>query len=222
MTNKHLDYDEPVLGYHRIVADLADRRLPFQGRVLDLGCGPGQIIGRLARQRPDIDIFGVDGDGECLRRAKARCPAATLIQGDIEAPPDDRALDGPFDVIVSSHSLEHLSDPVGALTRWRELLTDGGKLVIAVPNSLQPLLLARALTRRAKSNDGHFYIWDRATFENFCRLAGFEVLATAQDYVPLAPVRLRQRMPAIAIVERALLKPLPQFSNSHIVVLEPA
>lgn len=225
MTSPHLQYDEPVLRYHRIVAELAAEAAPIGGRVLDVGCGPGQILGQLQALRDDLELVGIDGDEECLRRAARRCPTATLVQGDLETPGPGL---GPaedagrrFDVVVSSHSLEHLADPVGALAHWRAVLAAEGKLVVAVPNSLQPLLMARAVFRRPKANDGHYYIWDRATFENFCRLAGFRIIDRRQDYVPLTTVRLRERLPAIAGLERALLGPLPQFSNSHIVVLQP-
>jgi len=114
-----------------------------------------------------------------------------------------------------------MADPVAALHRWAELVGPGGCLVIAVPNSLQPIMMARALVRRPWANEGHYFIWDRATFENFCRLAGFRIVERAIDYVPLVPVRVRRRFPPVAGLERGLLRPLPQFSNSHIVVLEP-
>jgi SAM-dependent methyltransferase len=220
----HLDYDEPVLGYHRIVAALAAERAPSGATVADFGCGPGQILGQLSALRDDVRLIGVDGDEECLRRAGRRCPRAELIQADLERPgtigSDTGDGDG-IDVIVSSHALEHLSDPVAAMAMWAELLNPKGCLVIAVPNALQPILLSRALVRRPQANDGHYYIWDRATFENFCRLAGFRTVQRAVDYVPLVPVRVRRRLPAVAALERVLVKPLPQFTNSHIVVLEP-
>lgn len=218
---RHLEYDEPVLRYHRIVAAMAADVAPPGAAAADFGCGPGQILAELSELRPDVGLVGVDGDPECLRRAGLRCPSMMVVKGDIGHLGEDDFGQRRFDVIMSSHSLEHLSDPVGAMSRWSRLLAPGGKLVVAVPNAVQPLLLARALVRRPKANQGHYYIWDRATFENFCRLAGFEILVTAQDYVPLAPVRIRKRIPAIAGVERALLGPLPQFSNSHIVMLEP-
>lgn len=221
MTTKHLEYDEPVLRYHRIVAELAADRAPQHGSALDVGCGPGQILGRLSDLRPDLRLVGIDGDDECLRLATDRCRTATLVRDDIQSPDAAVLSEGRFDVIVSSHSLEHLADPVAALSTWRSMLGPGGSLVLAVPNSLQPLLLARALLRRPKANDGHYYIWDRATFENFCRLAGFRIVDRRQDYVPLVSVTARNRLPAIAAAERGLLRPLPQFSNSHIVVLEP-
>lgn len=221
-TSVHLDYGEPVLGYHLILAELAAELAPPGGAVADLGCGPGQILGRLAELRPDLRLVGLDSDAECLRRAAARAPSAELVQTDLESVDGlERALDGDrrFDVIVSSHALEHLASPVEIMQRWGAKLAEGGRLVIAVPNSVQPLLLARALVRRPKANAGHYFVWDRATFENFCRLAGFSVEATVADYVPLVPVRVRVRFPVVAAVERALVRPLPQFSNSHIVVL---
>jgi SAM-dependent methyltransferase len=216
----HLDYDEPVLGYHEVVADLAADRARPAGTVLDLGCGPGQLLGELARRRSDLRLVGVDGDGECLRRARVRCPEAELVEADLEHPAADTILPGSVDVIVSSHALEHLADPVAVLQRWSSLVGPGGCLVIAVPNALQPIMMARALVRRPRANEGHYYIWDRATFENFCRLAGFRVTGSALDYVPLVPVRIRRRLPPVAAIERVLLRPLPQFSNSHIVVLQ--
>ncbi len=218
---KHLNYDEPELAYHRIVAQTAADLAPFGGRVVDMGCGTGQIINLLSGLRADLTVVGVDGDEECLRLAKQRRTNATLIQDDIECPISDDLWEEPFDVVMSSHSLEHIADPVGALGRWREMLTESGRLVVAVPNSLQPLMMAGALSRRPRVNAGHYFIWDRATFENFCRLAGFRILQSTQDYVPLSTVRIRRRIPAIAVAERALVKLAPQFSNSHIVVLRP-
>jgi SAM-dependent methyltransferase len=219
----HLDHDEPVLGYHRLVADLAMEAAPHGGAVVDLGCGPGQILELITDKRLDIELWGVDGDPECVRRSKLRAPEAVVVQGDIVdpiLPASDGPVDG-FDVVTSSHALEHLTDPVGALSHWRNLLTPGGRLVVAVPNALQPILIARALARRAKANPGHFFIWDRATFDNFCRLAGFRIVDRRVDYVPLVPYRIRRTVKPVAAVERALLRPLPQFANSHIVVLEP-
>lgn len=216
---KHLEYDEPVLRYHEIVADVAAGLADRGAKILDLGCGPGQILGELSRRRSDLDLCGIDGDEECLARAKARAPEAELLIDDISRV--DRVVSQSIDVVVSSHSLEHLPDPVGGLRRWRELLKPDGRLVLAVPNSHQPIMLGLALARQNRVNEGHFYSWDRATFNNFCHLAGFEIEQWREDYVPLVPVRWRLRLPVVSKLERLLLKLFPGFANSHIVALRP-
>ena len=218
-TPKHLDYDEPVLRYHSIIAELVADLVPAGGSVLDLGCGPGQTLGEIVDRRPDLNIVGVDGDEECLRRAKERAPSAKLQIDDIQELSSFEP--GTFDAVCSSHSLEHLPSPVAALERWSDLLTPTGRLIVAVPNSHQPIFLGLALARNQRVNEGHFYAWDRATFVNFCRLAGFEIERWREDYVPLVPVRWRRRLPVVARLERALLRMVPAFANSHIAVLRP-
>ncbi len=219
-TIKHLEYDEPVLTYHEIIAGFLAELAPTGGRVVDLGCGPGQILAGVRALRPDLELVGIDGDPTCLGLTADRVDGVETHQADITRPPE--SIVGRPDVIVSSHSLEHLADPVGALHHWSKLLPFDGRLVVAVPNSHQPLLLARSLGRRPKSNEGHYYIWDRATFDNFCQLAGVEIVDRALDYVPLVNVKTRERFRSITKAERGLLKVVPMFSNSHIVVLRPA
>lgn len=41
---------------------------------------------------------------------------------------------GPFDYVFSSHCLEHLRDPIGALEHWRERLRPGGVLFLYLPH----------------------------------------------------------------------------------------
>lgn len=219
--SKHLDYDEPVLGYHRILSEMVAKMAEPNSAVADIGCGTGQIIADVAERRPDLRLTAIDSDEECLRRTKVRCPTVRTVHADIGRLASDAAVSDGFKILVSSHALEHVADPVGALQQWKQLLTRDGKVVLAVPNVLQPIMIARALFRRPKANRGHYYIWDRATFENFCRLAGFSIVDQRIDYVPLVPVRVRTKVPGIEALERALLSPFPQFSNSHIVVLEP-
>ena len=45
--------------YRRFVADLASR-VPQNARLLDVGTGPGYLLAYLARQRPDLRLFGLD------------------------------------------------------------------------------------------------------------------------------------------------------------------
>jgi SAM-dependent methyltransferase len=53
------------------------------GSVLDAGCGTGRVGRELYRR--GVDVIGVDLDAEMLETARARCPSAQWIEGDISA-----------------------------------------------------------------------------------------------------------------------------------------
>ena len=53
------------------------------GSLLDAGCGTGRVGRELYRR--GVDVVGVDLDAEMLDTARARCPSASWIEGDISA-----------------------------------------------------------------------------------------------------------------------------------------
>jgi len=107
-------------------------------RVLDVGCGAGDVTFAAARiVGPTGSVTGVDAAPRALDVARAR--AATRSPGpDGEAPisfrrmtlPDvDLDLDGPVDAVIGRLVLGHLSDPVTALRRLSRLVRPGGLVV---------------------------------------------------------------------------------------------
>src|SRR4030042_7090555 len=60
--------------YRRFVADLAGS-LPPGTRLLDVGTGPGYLLGYLARERPDLSLWGLDFSPGMIRRARQRAVA---------------------------------------------------------------------------------------------------------------------------------------------------
>jgi len=91
-----------------------------RARVVDLGCGPGDIAVRLAQAQPGWQIDAVDGSPVMLRYARRALDRADLhgrvrlVQARLPSPALERAA---YDVIVSNSLLHHLPDPV-ALWRW--------------------------------------------------------------------------------------------------------
>lgn len=80
-------------------------------RILDLGCGNGQLLRELTREGFQGQYVGVDSSGELLAHARKNVPPsvnATLIQADLASPDWDKTLPEPqFDVILAFASLHH-------------------------------------------------------------------------------------------------------------------
>jgi len=97
-------------------------------RVLEVGCGTGNVLRVLEQTCPAGAVVGMDLFGEGLdhARRRARCP---LLRGDLHQPPFRArfALIGMFDV------LEHLADDAQALRDLGALLEPGGVLMLSVP-----------------------------------------------------------------------------------------
>jgi len=100
-------------------------------RVLDLGCGVGDVAFVAAELvGPDGRVVGVDRWPEAIARARLRAGQAGLaqvqfVEGDIREPVPG----GPFDAIVGRLVLMHLADPVTVLRRQATVLRAGGLVV---------------------------------------------------------------------------------------------
>ena len=103
-------------------------RLRPDARVLDVGCGPGTITADLAARVPDGDVLGIDAAGDVL--ALARQEAERRGQDNVRFEAGDVYRlgfeDGTFDVVHAHQVLQHLSDPVAALTEMRRVCRPGG------------------------------------------------------------------------------------------------
>lgn len=107
-----------------------DEFLPWRnppGRALDVGCGSGRLLGRLARVGWEVE--GVEWDPEAARVARSSgFPVHVGGAGTLPA-----SL-GPYHLMVMVHVLEHLPRPVEGLANLRELLAPGGRIVVVYPN----------------------------------------------------------------------------------------
>jgi malonyl-CoA O-methyltransferase len=93
-------------------------------RVLEVGCGTGQLAGALV-EHAAARVWAVDAEPAMAARARARLPAAAV--GRAEALPFP---DGSFDRVVL-RLVVHLVDRVRALPELRRVLAGGGRAAIA-------------------------------------------------------------------------------------------
>jgi ubiquinone/menaquinone biosynthesis C-methylase UbiE len=103
-------------------AGLADAR-----RVLEIGCGTGNLIIRAKRDYPQLEAVGCDPDPRALERARRKTDAVRLEPGYAERLP---YADGEFDRVLSSMMLHHLDDDVkaDAAAEVFRVLRPGGRL----------------------------------------------------------------------------------------------
>jgi SAM-dependent methyltransferase len=90
-------------------------------RLLDAGCGRGQLAAALAARRYDVRAIDIDPEAVAATRANGvHAHRANLIDYD----------DAPFDVVVCSLSLHHVDGLDRAVKRIHSLLAPGGVLVV--------------------------------------------------------------------------------------------
>lgn len=129
-------YDRGRLGnWHRLVAeraaDLAVAESVQPRRILDVGCGTGVLLARLARLVPDTELLaGVDPSPRMVARSRAALnsvSAGLVKRASAEDLPFERDA---FDLVVSTLSFDHWRDQRAGLTECARVLDAGGRLVL--------------------------------------------------------------------------------------------
>jgi trans-aconitate 2-methyltransferase len=113
--------------FHDLVALITRRP---GGRVVDLGCGTGQLTAALHRELAATTTIGVDTSAAMLERARSlEVAGLTFTHGDIGAwEPDE-----PMDVVFSNAALHWLPDHPRLFARLTRMLVPGGELAVQVP-----------------------------------------------------------------------------------------
>ncbi|MEW6247787.1 MAG: class I SAM-dependent methyltransferase [Nitrospirota bacterium] len=140
-----------------------------EGCLLDVGCGPGVNLATLQSQ--GWDVYGIEFSDTAAAQARARV-GDRIHTGTLETAP---FAESSFDVVLFSHSLEHMCSPCDALARAWRLLKPGGRLMVAAPN-------AESWERRIFGRwwfpweiPRHLYHFDKATLTRLLQKAGFQV-----------------------------------------------
>lgn len=104
------------------------RRRPGM-RVVDLGCGPGDLTAHAHRALGASRTLGLDASRAMLEKARAHAGGGLeFVEGEIGA------FDGgPFDLVLSNAALHWVPDHAALLARLTRLLAPGGQLAVQVP-----------------------------------------------------------------------------------------
>ena len=132
-------YDLPPVQaaiYHPVHdAVLGELRAHPAGRILDVGCGTGDLTARLRAELTVDMVAGCDFSAGMLQQAAARTRAVRWLQGDATRLP---FAGGPFDAVVSTEAFHWFPDPDAALREFHRVLGGGGRLLVALVNVRVP------------------------------------------------------------------------------------
>jgi SAM-dependent methyltransferase len=156
--------------------------VPSGKRILELGCGRGELLAAL---QPSYGV-GVDFGARTIANARELHPDLHFVLGDVEDPATLAAVEGPFDYIVIADTIGMFEDIDGTLRRVHHLCTPSTRIIISYYSHLwEPILkfaeLIKLRNRQPKIN----YI-ATADFLNLMDLADFEVISHEQrQLIPL-------------------------------------
>jgi SAM-dependent methyltransferase len=198
--------------YHSRLRDVYRSIVAPNQRVLEIGCGQGDLLAAL---KPSFGV-GVDFSSGMLRRA-ARChPHLRFLQADVHHLELEY---GPFDVIVLSDVVNDLWDVQLALRQLQHVSRPGTRLILNFYSRLWelPLDLTRNLGLSKPLLEQNWLTVD--DIDNLLRLANFE-LTRHWDEI-LLPLRAGG-LETVANRYLAHLWPLDVAALTHFVVARPA
>jgi ubiquinone/menaquinone biosynthesis C-methylase UbiE len=106
-------------------------QLPSDATVLEIGCGTGKLLNRLAQSNPSLVGIGVDLASGMVDQAKRKTPFGDrlqFIEANVTALPFD---DAEFDAVFCAISFLHYPDPDRALSEVARVAKPGGRFYLA-------------------------------------------------------------------------------------------
>lgn len=147
------------------LVELLAKRGHGAGRVVDIGCGNGALVGYLSER--GYEACGFDSSPEGIELATQSRPGLRFIQASVDDLDLTQRLGSGFDVAVALEVIEHLPYPRRLFARAGELLRPGGSLLVSTPYHGYLKNLVLSVTGRW---DRHFTVdWDGGHIKFFSR-----------------------------------------------------
>jgi trans-aconitate methyltransferase len=175
-------------------------------RVVELGCGPGDVLAALGRRRPNVEFVGIDIDERMIEHAQRAHGSANVrfqVADIVERVP------GRARVVFGIDVLHHVR-PLGPFVRSvAAMLEPDGVWTAIEPNSRNPYIwLHQERMRRAGLDEDHFR---PASFEAAVAEAGLRTVECSTAFLVPGPVASVPRV--VGLVE-AMLERIPVLGGS--------
>ena len=160
--------------YHRRLRDIYRAHVPAGQRVLELGCGTGDLLAAVQPARG----LGVDLSPAIVAAARARHSQLAFEVGDAH---ELSSIEGPFDVVILSDLLNDLWDVQAVFGQVARLSHPGTRLIVNNYSRLWELPLAAAKWLRLARPRLHQNWLTVEDVSNLMYLANFEVVKRWQE-----------------------------------------
>lgn len=152
------------------LAGTAETILKRKGKMLEIGCGRGELL--VGAANLGWDVYGIEMTSSFAQIARSRG-----INVECSSVEESKSLDDTYDVVLLAAVLEHLYDPVNILKRVHAALRPGGLVFIDVPNELSLTMRVGNLYMRLRGRDWAINL--SPTFSPF-HVVGFSPKALAR------------------------------------------
>lgn len=159
---------------HRLILEMVERG----ASVLDLGCGTGELLTLLAKER-DVKGQGIEIDDRAIFECVAR--GLSVFQDDIDSGLPEFG-DRSFDYVIMNQSFQQVKRPDRVM---HEALRVGGRVIVGIPNfahivsRCQVFFEGRAPVTAALPHEWHdtpnLHFLSIVDFVRYCRSRGIEI-----------------------------------------------
>ena len=152
-----LNVEGEMKRYMRLVSWFRQSGAKAPSKVLDYGCSSGFGMKVTEQLFPEAEIHGYD-------------VVNTISATDVTFIGDYTELDNDYDLIIASHILEHVHNPIQVLTGLMGKAKSDGHILMEVPLEVS----------KSRCNMTHLFNWDVDTFAYFLRKVGFTAYMTCE------------------------------------------
>jgi ubiquinone/menaquinone biosynthesis C-methylase UbiE len=203
------EYAKPKIVTNNEIAKLME--LNGGERVLDVGCGFGDMLLTLRKNGHKGELYGIDSSIGMIKKAKSVSKFADIHFGVVMAEKLPFK-SGSFDAMICKHALYHF-DLEKAVPEMHRVLKKGGMLVVTINSlaggSYRHFEVYKKMISDSLGNPNHQDNNSRVNFENYKeKLPGFSVLREARL---VRKVRLKNSGPVVEYMEsfREMWSPVP-------------
>lgn len=205
----------------RFYAKIISRITPKGGKILEIGCGFGDLLRFLEE---DFETIGTDVSADAIKEARKNLKKTRLEV--LSAEEIGKLGINTFDTIIASHTLEHLKEPKGVIKLVSKLLKTKGIFFVVIPN---PDSVGRKLKGKnwiGYRDKTHISLYTPKQWINLLQKSGFIIRKTFGDglwdspYIPIVPTIIQKVIFGLpAIVQTLMTIPIISTNLGESVVI---